>query len=112
MRCAGDMLAMAQRLRVARCRVLRWADVERGSAMKVDGILRKKGRSAQTIQQWSTIAEALRRLAGPRRIGALIVTRSNGQVAGMITARDSIRELCRRTEQLLDGRVGEVMRRH
>ena len=55
--------------------------------MKVEGILRKKGRCAQTIQQWSTIAEALRRLAGPPRIGALIVTQSNGQVAGMITER-------------------------
>jgi len=47
--------------------------------MKVEGILRKKGRSVQTIQQWSTIAEALRRLAGPPRIGALIVTRSDAR---------------------------------
>ncbi|HXT43046.1 MAG TPA: CBS domain-containing protein [Pseudonocardiaceae bacterium] len=88
------------------------ADVERGSAMKVEAILLKKGRSVQTIQQWSTISEVLRRLAGPPRIGALIVTQSNGQIAGMITERDIIRELERHPGQLLDRPVAEVMGRH
>ena len=55
---------------------------------------------------------ALRRLAGPPRIGALIVTRSDGQIAGMITERDIIRELERHPEQLLDRSVAEVMGRH
>lgn len=80
--------------------------------MKVEAILLKKGHSVQTIRQWSTIAEALRRLAGPPRIGALIVTESNDQIAGMIAERDVIRELERRPEQLLDRPVAEVMGSH
>jgi CBS domain-containing protein len=86
--------------------------VVRGSAMKVETILIKKGRSVEAIQQWSTIAEALHRLAGPPRIGALIVTEAHGRIAGMITERDIIRELDRHPDHLLDRPVTEVMGRH
>lgn len=80
--------------------------------MKVEAILLKKGRSIQTIHPWSTIAEAVRRLAGPPRIGALIVTDPDGQIAGMITERDIVRELERHPEQLMDRPVADVMGRN
>jgi CBS domain-containing protein len=80
--------------------------------MKVEAILRKKGRSVQTILPWSTVAEALHRMAGPPRIGALVVTGSDGRIAGMITERDIIRELERHPDQLLERPVSYVMGRH
>ena len=80
--------------------------------MKVEAILRKKGRSVQTILPWSTVAEALHRMAGPPRIGALVVTESDGRIAGMITERDIIRELERHPDQLLERPVSYVMGRH
>jgi CBS domain-containing protein len=80
--------------------------------MKVEAILRKKGRSVQTILPWSTVAEALHRMAGPPRIGALVVTGSDGRIAGMITERDIIRELERHPDQLLERPVSRVMGRH
>jgi CBS domain-containing protein len=86
--------------------------VTRGSPMKVEAILRKKGRSVQTILSWSTVAEALHRMAGPPRIGALVVTESDGHIAGMITERDIIRELERHPDQLLERPVSYVMGRH
>lgn len=80
--------------------------------MKVEAILRKKGRSVQTILPWSTVAEALHRMAGPPRIGALVVTEADGRIAGMITERDIIRELERHPDQLLERPVSYVMGRH
>ena len=80
--------------------------------MKVEGIITKKGRSVQTIQPWSTVAEAVHRLAGPPRIGALVVTGPDGRITGMITERDIIRGLERHGGQLLDRQVTEVMERH
>ena len=80
--------------------------------MKVEAILRKKGRSVQTILRWSTVAEALHRMAGPPRIGALVVTESDDRIAGMITERDIIRELERHPDQLSERPVSYVMGRH
>jgi CBS domain-containing protein len=87
-------------------------DPARGPAMKVAGIITKKGLPVQTIQPWSTVAEAVHRLAGPPRIGALVVTGSAGQIIGMITERDIIRGLERHGGQLLDRQVSGVMERH
>jgi CBS domain-containing protein len=80
--------------------------------MKVEEIITKKGRSVQTIQPWSTVAEAVHRLAGPPRIGALVVTGPDGRITGMITERDIIRGLERHGGQLLDRQVSDVMERH
>jgi CBS domain-containing protein len=80
--------------------------------MKVEAILAKKGRAVQTIRPWSTVAEAVHRLAGPPRIGALIVTGQDGRIAGMITERDIIRALERYRENLMNRPVSEVMGRH
>jgi CBS domain-containing protein len=80
--------------------------------MNVQAMLTKKGRSIQTIQPWSTIAAAVRQLAGPPRIGALVVTGPEGEIVGLITERDIIRELDRRGGHLLDRQVADVMQRH
>jgi CBS domain-containing protein len=80
--------------------------------MKVEGIITKKGRSVRIIQPWSTVAEAVHQLAGPPRIGALVVTGPDGQITGMITERDIIRGLERHSGQLLDRQVTDVMEHH
>ncbi|MGH3797734.1 MAG: CBS domain-containing protein [Pseudonocardiaceae bacterium] len=80
--------------------------------MKVEGILTSKGRSVQTIQPWSTVAEAVRRLAGPPRIGALVITTADNSVAGMITERDIVRALGIHGAHLVDMQVAEVMSQH
>jgi CBS domain-containing protein len=80
--------------------------------VKVAGIITKKGQSVQTIQPWSTVAEAVHRLAGPPRVGALVVIGPAGRITGMITERNIIRGLERHGRQLLDQQVLDVMERH
>lgn len=80
--------------------------------MTVEGLIANKGRSVQTIQPWSTLVAAVRQLNGPPRIGALVVTGPEGQIAGIITERDIIRDLDRHGGQLLDRQVSDVMQHH
>lgn len=80
--------------------------------MKVESILRAKGRSVTTIQPWSTIADAVDRLHGPPRIGALVVTGVPRGFTGMITERDVIRGLKMHGSALLEQRVSTLMTHH
>ncbi|MGH3671431.1 MAG: CBS domain-containing protein [Pseudonocardiaceae bacterium] len=80
--------------------------------MTVEGLITNKGRSVETIQPWSTLVAAVRQLAGPPRIGALVVTGPGGQIAGIITERDIIRDLDHHGGQLLDRQVCDAMQRH
>lgn len=61
--------------------------------MTVEAILRSKGRDVSTVWPWSTISEATERLAGPPRIGALVVLDAQQRVAGLLTERDIVRGL-------------------
>lgn len=79
--------------------------------MKVEEILKSKGRAVQTIVPDAPVADAVRRLSGPPQIGALVVCPDieQRQVAGTITERDVIRGLARFGPRLLEMQVVDVM---
>lgn len=80
--------------------------------MKVEGILKSKGRSVETIEPWATVAEAVGRLTGPPRIGALVVCEdAERRVAGIIGERDLIPALSKHGARLLEMQVAVVMSR-
>jgi CBS domain-containing protein len=82
--------------------------------MKVEEILKLKGRSVETIEPGASITEAVSRLNGPPQIGALVVHGDEEQrpIAGMITERDIIRALGKYGARLLTMRVTDVMSRN
>lgn len=78
--------------------------------MKVEGILKSKGRSVEIVQPWATVNEAVRRLVGPPQIGALVVCAdADRRVAGIIDERTIVRALGKYGPQLLDKQVSDVM---
>jgi CBS domain-containing protein len=82
--------------------------------MKVEEILKSKGRSVETIEPDASMTEAIRRLNGPPQIGALVVLDDEGHrpIAGTLTERDIIRGLAKHGSRLLSMRVGDVMSRN
>jgi CBS domain-containing protein len=80
--------------------------------MKVESILRFKGRQVVTIQPWSTVEQAVGKLVGPPPIGVLVVTGVPRGFSGLVTERDIIRALHRHGARLLDMRVSDVMAHH
>ncbi|MGH3979634.1 MAG: CBS domain-containing protein [Pseudonocardiaceae bacterium] len=81
--------------------------------MKVEGILKSKGRSVEVVQPWVTVAEAVRRLVGPPQIGALVVCAdAERRVAGIINERNIVRALAKYGTQVLDMQVADVMSQH
>jgi CBS domain-containing protein len=81
--------------------------------VKVENILMSKGRSVETVPPWATVAEAVRRLNGPPKIGALVVCGDTEQrLVGMITERDVVTALGTDGAMLLQRSVGEVMSRN
>jgi CBS domain-containing protein len=80
--------------------------------MKVESILRTKGRKVATIQPWSTVEQAVSQLNGPPKIGALVVTGVPRGFTGMMTERDVIRGMKMHGAKLLGMRVSEIMTHH
>lgn len=82
--------------------------------MKVEEILKSKGRSVEMIEADASITEAIGRLNGPPQIGALVVPDELGQrpFAGTLTERDIIRALGKYGAKLLTMRVGDAMSRN
>ena len=60
--------------------------------MNVARILSTKGKAVHTIAPHRTLLEAARSL-GEKRIGALIVTGSDGEILGILSERDIVRAL-------------------
>lgn len=81
--------------------------------MKVEGILKSKGRSVEIVQPWVTVGDAVRKLAGPPQIGALVVCAdAERKVAGIIDERAVVRALSTYGTQALDKQVSDVMTQH
>jgi CBS domain-containing protein len=82
--------------------------------MKVEEILKVKGRSVETIEPGASIAEAVGRLNGPPQIGALVVRSEEEQrpIAGTLTERNIIRALGKYGAKLLTMRVTDIMSRN
>lgn len=77
--------------------------------MKVSVILQKKGSSEiATIQPDATVSDAVRELSR-RRIGALVVSRDGGEIAGIISERDVVRRLGEEGPGVLTRPVSELM---
>jgi CBS domain-containing protein len=79
--------------------------------MKVRDLLQAKGSAVMTIHPEATLYDALAALVH-HRIGSLVVIDDTGNVAGLITERDLLRECLTRGEQLKDLQVREVMTTH
>lgn len=88
--------------------------VTRRQPMKVEEILKAKGRAVETIEPGASMAEAVGRLIGPPQIGALVICDEEGQrpIAGTLTERDIIRALGKYGAKLLTMRVADVMSRN
>ncbi|MDQ3762767.1 MAG: CBS domain-containing protein [Actinomycetota bacterium] len=82
--------------------------------MKVEEILKSKGRSVETIEADASITEAIRRLNDPPQIGALVIRGEEGTrpTAGTLTERDIIRALGKYGARLLSMQVADVMSRN
>ncbi|HEY2764556.1 MAG TPA: CBS domain-containing protein [Pseudonocardiaceae bacterium] len=82
--------------------------------MKVEEILKLKGRSVETIEPETTVADAIGRLNGPPQIGALVVCSDphRQKIEGTITERDIIRALSKYGAKALTRHVSEVMSRN
>ncbi|MFC4942847.1 CBS domain-containing protein [Pseudonocardia sp. GCM10023141] len=82
--------------------------------MKVSDILKIKGHAVETVHSWTPVTEAIRRLAGPPQIGALVVCdgEGRGRVEGLLTERDLIKALHRAGPAVLERSVGDLMHRH
>jgi CBS domain-containing protein len=78
--------------------------------MKVEGILKAKGRAVETTGPQTPVGIAIRRLT-TMGIGALVVSADGKRVDGVISERDIVRALNKHGAQLLEMEVGEVMSR-
>jgi len=76
--------------------------------MKVKDILQHKGTDVHTISPDATMQQVMETLI-ERRIGSLVVCNDNGNLLGIITERDVLRECTQHGEQVKSTRVREVM---
>ena len=76
--------------------------------MNVAAILRQKGRAVTTASPSTTLLEVVNKLAA-KRIGAIVVVGTGGEVAGIISERDLIRVLAEAGRECLARPVSECM---
>lgn len=76
--------------------------------MNVKSILDEKGRDVVTIGPEQRLGEAVKLLA-ERRIGAVVVTKGGGRVAGILSERDIVRCLAKLGAEALDQPVTAAM---
>ncbi len=76
--------------------------------MTVKAILDQKGRSVFTLAPDATLSEAIRLLAS-HRIGAVVVTRGEGRIAGILSERDIVRLIGTEGAGALDRPVSAAM---
>lgn len=82
--------------------------------MTVQIILRQKangsGPTAITVQSTATVMEAARKLA-QYKIGAVVITKIDGSVAGILSERDIVRRIAEVGPDILSAPVRDVMTR-
>lgn len=76
--------------------------------MKVKDILEKKGSQVWTVRADTTVHEALGILV-QHRIGALLVLGEKGEITGIVSERDMIRECYQNISQVKQTPVGQIM---
>lgn len=80
--------------------------------MKIEALLRVKGHSVRTVQPWTPIGAAVTRMAGPPRLGALVVTGVAHGFTGVLSERNIVAALRRHGVSVVNEPVREVMTRH
>ena len=76
--------------------------------MTVKAILQSKGHDVLTIGPDETLADAIRLLA-ERRIGALVITNAQRQIAGILSERDIVRVIAKEGAAALSHAVRNAM---
>ena len=79
--------------------------------MKVEGILKAKGRRVETARPDTPILVVLHKLS-TMGIGALVVSPDGERVDGVVAERDVVTALNRQGAALLEMRAGDVMARN
>ena len=79
--------------------------------MNVAAILKAKGRAVSTARPDVTLHEIARKLVA-KKIGAIVIIGDKGEVAGIISERDIIRNIAERGEAALSTPVSEAMTRN
>ena len=79
--------------------------------MNVAAILRHKGRAVTTARPTTTLLEVADKLA-VKRIGAILIVGTRGEIAGIVSERDIIRALSARGPDCLTEPVSETMTKH
>lgn len=75
--------------------------------MRISDVLRGKGSTVATVDPGLSVAGLVAELAR-HNVGAMVVTR-DGQVVGIVSERDVVRQLNERGAGLLDARVLDIM---
>ncbi|HWC12890.1 MAG TPA: CBS domain-containing protein [Acidimicrobiales bacterium] len=78
--------------------------------MKVEGILKAKGRAVETVPPDASVPLVLHKLS-TLGIGALVVSGDDAEVLGTVSERDVVRALNRHGGRVLELRVSDVMSR-
>ncbi|MGE0741866.1 MAG: CBS domain-containing protein [Hyphomonadaceae bacterium] len=78
--------------------------------MLIAQVIRDKGAAVYTLASEATLEEAAREM-NEKRVGALIVIDAEGELVGVLSERDIIREIARRGPAALDDRVAIAMTR-
>lgn len=78
--------------------------------MIIEQILNDKGREVITLRADNTLREAAR-LLDERRIGAVVTLDADGEIVGVLSERDIVRQFARQGEAALDMPVGGAMTR-
>jgi CBS domain-containing protein len=76
--------------------------------MNVKGILDEKGRNVVTLGPEATLADAMRVLA-EHSIGALVITKGGGRIAGILSERDIVRAIARDGAGALESSIASAM---
>ena len=79
--------------------------------MNVAAILKHKGRAVTTAGPDVTLLEIADKLAA-KRIGAIVIVGTRGEVAGILSERDIIRALAEQGPACLERPVSETMTKH
>ena len=75
--------------------------------MRISDVLRSKGSTVATVDPGLTVSGLVAELA-KHNVGAMVVV-ANGQVVGIVSERDVVRQIHARGANLLNAKVSEIM---